>query len=77
MYRDCADDKTKTKILKALAKNTLAKDLEERKIVLEAKACAMAVVECLRGKAPLTSNGLFLRTCTIDCRRFSCACAMG
>ena len=59
LYRDCADEKTKSKIVKALAKGTLAKDLEERKIVLEAKACAMAVVECLRSKAPLTSYGLY------------------
>ena len=42
LYRDCADDKGKTKIIKALAKGTLADDIEQRKIVLEAKACAMA-----------------------------------
>ena len=59
LYRDCADDRCKNKILKALAKGTLAKDLEERKVVLEAKACAMAVVECLRSRAPLTSYGLY------------------
>jgi hypothetical protein len=58
LYRDCADEKTKNKIVKALAKGTIAKDLEERKIILEAKACAMAVVECLRSRAPLTSYGL-------------------
>ena len=58
LYRDCADDRCKNKIVKALAKGTLADDIEQRKIVLEAKACAMAVVECLRSRAPLTSYGL-------------------
>ena len=59
LYRDCADDKGKSKIVKALAKGTLADDIEQRKVVLEAKACAMAVVECLRSRAPLTSYGLY------------------
>ena len=59
LYRDCADEKTKGKIIKSLAKGTLANDIEQRKIVLEAKACAMAVVECLRSRAPLTSYGLY------------------
>ena len=59
LYRDCADHKTQKQIVKSLQKGTLARDLETRKIVLEAKAAAVAVVDCLKSRAPLTSYGLY------------------